>query len=1463
MNMQSGSAFKRAGIIKAMVRFMASFEFGIAILILILIYACLASALPQLRGAVEMTEMQIFRHWIFGALIALMTLSLLLATLSRVAWRWVNAGTFMVHAGMLLMVGGAVWYFASKTEGDVVLNSPRVELIATSSSPPRVIAEFLAEQSQSWSSMMPAFGGTVGLEVQSVAQDASGVPTSAEIKVTTGGETPRIVKVVAGEADVEIMPKALALRLTSFPPEKTFYDQELAAIYVRPIDAPDSTALPIDGLPIYRERYFDEGYSIVDSTNASVPSKRVRTAAKVLGLNIPTGWLESWRMPIDITGTPNLPFDMRVTGYLPYISRMAPRAVAGSGDINPAVNIRLEVGAASLEESLFARDKRGATQSRGLPIEFRWTADAAERDASLDEMSGTNELYVEVKNPPVVQRFSIIAGQKITVPGTDYELTIKDLQPDWPMLSPGYEGASSPMASVDVQGGGKEYNRTVIQRFPELSQDIDEAGTRHREGPYDSNLIMRYRAASEGRVLIVAGPGISPVAGVFNSTGTVDQIEMPIGQSCEIPMMGTKVRVTLLDLMERAERIDVPVVEPLDRRRPNLGPRAASAIRVQFNGRGPSAGRQLTRWISFSQYPHVDARSIRLTMPGDPREWEVTYSRMRHDLGVQVVPGKLSVKFFPGRQNVESWRSDFRVLSPGDNAPKAGAVYTNQTYAAGGWTFFQSGAAGDHWSYTILGVGNRNGINAMLLGCVLITLGALYAFYVKPIIRRRMVAGATAAPVRPSIPARTPVGAAVGMIAAICLAMTPGEVRAANEPFSASQKAAELDKQIDWNAARLIAVQDDGRYKTLDSFARESLAAMFGKEHFPSLSPMASLMEWLFNSAAYEDAPVVFIKDRGVRIHLSAHMSDASRQRIRQTGYMTPRELRDPIVGRRVSELEPLAPMVSAMRRVRNAETVAFALPQLLRMVPSPEGDAQALWHTIDELKPSLPAELRGASASSMGFSRDTDPIAGMSQQQAVSVMAAWAGLWQGWMGQDAAKVQQSADRLAELLPSLAGTGVYPSIAQRKAEASYYAWGKYTWVYWIYVLGGLIAVPALITRWRAFWVISLTLLLIGMSLHAWGIGQRWMILGRIPVANMFEALTASAWVGMAVALIVELVYKTRVALLGAHAAGFLALLLAGYVVPGGGTITIIMGILDDVMLRIHTVLIISSYALIFVASIIAVVYLFGYYFHRAAAASTEVGGIALLIGLGLWIATGLTFQSDAQALDGVVKNANMARGAAYATAAMLVLLMFVGRAGMSHRVIAPVVGVLIASAILAIGDHGFCLAMAWTMTGGGLLWALGNAAGLLARPGVEMAPAARVALAGAGAGAGGSGRLWSRPIAAGALPVDSPRQGLPEWLHQIDWSHLIILNLVFVMLFVGTILGAVWADYSWGRPWGWDPKEVFALNTWIIYAILIHLRYVTRNKGLWTAWCSIGGCLMMIFNWCFVNFYIVGLHSYA
>jgi len=97
----------------------------------------------------------------------------------------------------------------------------------------------------------------------------------------------------------------------------------------------------------------------------------------------------------------------------------------------------------------------------------------------------------------------------------------------------------------------------------------------------------------------------------------------------------------------------------------------------------------------------------------------------------------------------------------------------------------------------------------------------------------------------------------------------------------------------------------------------------------------------------------------------------------------------------------------------------------------------------------------------------------------------------------------------------------------------------------------------------------------------------------------------------------------------------------------------------------------------------------------------------------------------------------------------------------------------------------------------------------------------------------------------------------------LDGATMILIELSFILLWAGIVMGAIWADHSWGRPWGWDPKEVFALNTFIIFAVLIHVRLKVRDKGLWTAVLAIIGCAVMLFNWVVINFTIAGLHSYA
>ena len=77
------------------------------------------------------------------------------------------------------------------------------------------------------------------------------------------------------------------------------------------------------------------------------------------------------------------------------------------------------------------------------------------------------------------------------------------------------------------------------------------------------------------------------------------------------------------------------------------------------------------------------------------------------------------------------------------------------------------------------------------------------------------------------------------------------------------------------------------------------------------------------------------------------------------------------------------------------------------------------------------------------------------------------------------------------------------------------------------------------------------------------------------------------------------------------------------------------------------------------------------------------------------------------------------------------------------------------------------------------------------------------------------------------------------------------------------IFGAVWGNYAWGRYWGWDPKETWALITWIVYALYLHARVLYGWKGKVAAWVSIIGFLATIFTLFGVNYLLSGLHSYA
>ena len=108
------------------------------------------------------------------------------------------------------------------------------------------------------------------------------------------------------------------------------------------------------------------------------------------------------------------------------------------------------------------------------------------------------------------------------------------------------------------------------------------------------------------------------------------------------------------------------------------------------------------------------------------------------------------------------------------------------------------------------------------------------------------------------------------------------------------------------------------------------------------------------------------------------------------------------------------------------------------------------------------------------------------------------------------------------------------------------------------------------------------------------------------------------------------------------------------------------------------------------------------------------------------------------------------------------------------------------------------------------------------------------------------------------------RKKMSEKLEELTIVNELSLTIGLIMLTIGNFLGGMWANESWGRYWGWDPKETWALISIIIYAAVLHLRIVPTLKGKWLfnlmSIIAFASIMMTYFG---VNFYLTGLHSYA
>jgi len=1408
-----------ARIVNALIRFFSSIRLGIVLITLIIIYSTIGSAIPPARQFFELTEFQYFNHWIFGALIGLFCLNLTVTTVRRIPFTVRNLGVLTVHTGLLTLCAGSVVYFGQKIEGDVLLLAPSIRVISTARAQAGqnpTLASFAATQGRRWNTNMPAMGGNFDIHVASVTHRAMETGSEVELDVKVGEEPARRLRLslptdstkqldpntAEAHPDFARVNDMIVLQLVRANVSDKFFDHQTPMLMIERNGQPYRFELP--QLPYYQEILATGMEDVRDENRQTVRSAR----------SGPFKLLESWRLPIsvipaDSAAGRDLGIDVTIDAYLPYV-QMDQTPVPGGSREAPVADLNLKVGEDETDQWLFGTVPVASmfeTRS-GARLEFRWLGEKVELDPDWTrKVAGRRILDVIVKDKDIQKQYDITPGQTLAIEGTDYVLTVEQTLPSWPLMTASHKDARTPTALVWVKTPEREFQRSVLQRYPELNQDRDRAGKKILDtgGLVDENLILKYTDCTVPHALVAAGTGLTPTV-VYTAVGGARTVRaLKYGEPASFED-GTS--LTIRQIIEKPRLQDHPIVVPPNRRRP-FGDvrRSQSAIHLNIKPRDSQAAAS-SFWLPFSYYNGTQVGIVGEDTP--PTTVEVagqrltlTFGRAERPLPGPVTLERLQTDFYPGRNRASGWRSYFRFVDPVTREPMHTSCWLNNTAKIGDWHLFQATASGDHESWTGLGVGNRRGVMPMLLGCVLISLGLVYAFSVKPMLIRRMkrlaleAAGSPSdsppSSRHPSSPVLTG-SAPVWIIATLGTLMATATARA-TPPAADLAGLRAIESKIDTQTLGAVVVQYNARFSSLEAWARDHTERVAGAgNRLMGLQPAVAAIEMMFNSGAYADEPLIYVKDRGIRLHLTSSktkLTDDERRRIMHQGLVSRGFLDRPEIREILVALSGDARLKRPMDQLTGAMATFERFGDDFRVVPTTSADPNWEWHRLDELMGNL------ADGTRLPRAAGAPPVPGVTAAQAEETLTLYREFARAWLNRDVAGINENLDKLQKSLAAFA-PGTYPTSTQRTWEVKYYRWRLVWWAWVCYILAFFAAVFATGTRYR--WARATTLVILAFALlfHAGDIGLRWYVIGRIPVANMYEAVVSSTFVGAILGFLLELISARRIFALAAGFLGMFTLALPELNVLGvSNSITTMAPILDDVMLRIHTVLIISSYAVITLGFAAANCYLF-----LAARRQRAMPAIVTIV---------------------------------------IELLVILGTAGY-YSWTAP-------SRFAAIAITIAALAIAYAVLRGTRLLPnltppplLSLAAASVTAPPIDNLPM--------------SGALGSQSIS-------TDRTARLDLFKEFDRSHCTLIYIANVALFVGIVLGAVWADYSWGRPWGWDPKEVFALNTWLVYAILIHARFVTKDRALWTAVLSVIGFATMQFNWWIVNFYIVGLHSYA
>ena len=628
-----------------------------------------------------------------------------------------------------------------------------------------------------------------------------------------------------------------------------------------------------------------------------------------------------------------------------------------------------------------------------------------------------------------------------------------------------------------------------------------------------------------------------------------------------------------------------------------------------------------------------------------------------------------------------------------------------------------------------------------------------------------------------------------------------------NRASSNTSASSGFAQQVDLEPLFSMAVHADGRLRSFESHASTYMKYISGPRTIHDQSVGFTYLDMIFRPQRYVDADIIYVKNKNVRAQIlhelrSAGIIDADQVASRQkSGLFSKALLHQPAVVALLGRLgQDLIRTSKDVDAIQSALTVADATFLRGFLRCIPPPSQSA-----DE--PWLSVSVVANPAGAHGEQGSTPGEAGLDPAFTSTLRESWAAVEASWREEDAAGVTAELARFAGALREIA-PDIYPPHSRLTMESWYFRNKSMTWIWLIYLCAVVPLLIFVIHRWDRMRWIGIGLFLLAFMAHSASVALRWYISGRWPNSNMFEALTTAAWFGGAAALALEWIAR-RMAFRGLFALGsavmsMFALMAARYLpVQLDAGISNKMAALNDVWLYIHTNMIIWSYALIGLACVPALLLLR----HRWCL---------------LW------------------DDARLPKLRLALLPVALVILNYTGYVLLMH--------------VIANASYGLSPA--------DILGFSGAFVASLATTVMECFSAHARRLAGVGversSGGGASALISTASSGNSVLEADHPSA-----TRIFDAGTMVLVELAFIMLWTGVVMGAIWADHSWGRPWGWDPKEVFALNTFIVFLTLIHVRMKVHDKAFWTAVIAIVGFEVMMFNWIVVNFVITGLHSYA